>query len=542
MSCFRDVRRGSDTMDEPIYNFGVEIGDSVPDERYVVAWPIRAWRCYIPENLSTQGNVLERLYLSLIENGLPNVKGFLVKKLQFNPELVDVIDEKCRDNGYIDKRYKDGLHLSKEGKELITDRDPRLADYEKSENSIKVYMFQDAVTGRVVPCFDRKELPDYYEKIEQCLRIPYSAQYRRPKVAEINNELRTWLRLVRDERTDFASSVPDEYTDADAFTDEVAWEDIDENGEIASNESPKDPVGKSEQNIDVDYITVFDDRPELYYAKAYLRINRDDPAQTEILSPFGYSTNLWFTNRFRRIRLSDTDIDNCVAEIIKDRTNILSMEYAFNNDYNIELFNVFPWISNDNEYKDIKKAIIDLKKSHDRIISGEDDTSNFQSAMRRATEMAINLVLKKNSQLVDVVNRCSDEWDYKGHIDNLWNASRIDDKTKRAYRSTKIYQNMKSQMFFIEKQNKYSFGTRDAAAVLLLNADFNSNQKAVQLLFDDAEIFFRLNEIAEEGNKSNHGGAGFANNIYSEVEAEHYYVQYEKIVRSLFNHFLSKEK
>lgn len=441
-----------------MYDFGANTKSVGANERKAFAWPVAVWSCYIPESESQNINILEHLILQLVSKGYKEPKTTLCAKVGFNKELVQASLESCSDKGYFDRRYTE-LTLSEEGKKMLGKYDnPYSADLEMSKKSKKVYMIQDLITKSVIPVFDIEKLPQFYIEDDSALEIHYeNFTGKKPRIASQKTAMRYWAKLCQNKRkglvggtnTIDVSNSPKKtelVEDFIPFEDEVDWESVQDDGSIQDNKvktlaDKETELEQQKQETNMKNLTIIDDSPEVYWARGYIAINRNAPDEVIIISPFGEGLDNWFRTVINRLRTCDSDLEEELQLFLMVKKDELKDTIAFGNDLDIALFNEFPYICNDPEYKAVKATIKRLTVSKTRFQKGEDDTLNYAQALRTAYEASFRLVVKKNPYLFDAKKLEYD--DYKKNLYMLVHSySFLNHDVYREYSGNNIYKNM----------------------------------------------------------------------------------------------------
>lgn len=530
-----------------MYDFGADTKSVSANERRPFAWPVAIWSCYIPENESQDINILEHLILQLVNKGYKEPKAILCTKVGFNKELVEASLESCMDKGYFDRRYSE-ITLSEDGKKMLGKYDnPYSADWETSKKSKKVYMIQDLVTKSVIPIFNIEKLPQFYTEDDSAIEIHYdNFTGKKPRSASQKTAMRYWARLCHNKRKGLISgsntidvSLPPEKAESVdefiPFEDEVDWETL----STAVNESEKEvktladkeaEIEEQKQETNIKNLTIMDDSPEIYWARGFIAINRNAPDEIMIISPFGESLDDWFRTVINRLRTCDSGFEEELQLFLMVKRDELKDTIAFGNDGDIALFNEYPLVCNDVEYKTLKKAIKELTNSKKRFEAGEDDTINFARNLRTAYEATLKAVIGENTDLLKYKSLSYDE--YKDNLRILVNTYHfLTDEIFERYKYFEIYDNIRRINF--EKDKGYS---KSLMALLLLDAWENKDGKAMDLLRNIPT--YPLDVIKEDMNDASHAGKKMADMSYSLKKASDLYGEFETNFRALFNRFM----
>lgn len=539
-----------------MYDFGADYRGISANERRAFAWPIAVWSCYIPESDTQDLNILEHLILQLINNEFTDPKAILCGQVGFNKDLVEAALDACRDKGYFDRRYKK-LTLSNDGKSMLDAFDnPYAADLITSRKSKKIYMIQDLVTKSVIPVFDINKLPQFYYEDENAIVVNYDNYFgKKPRSASIKTALRYWARLCYNRRngvlsesnTIEVSEAPEELGEVEdfiPFEDEVDWENILEDGTVQKEEL-RTLSDKENETLEikaaesVNNITIMDDLPEQYWARGFIAINKIAPDEVLIISPFGERLNDWFRTVINRLRTCNSDFEDELQLFLIEKKDELRNIIAFGNDLDIALFNEYPYVCNNQEFKAVKTLIERLTESKNRFLNGEDDSITFAQTLGTAYEASIRLVVKKNPYLLE--RKVSDKKEYQNELKMLVSShSFLDDVVYEEYCSGSIYNNMR----YASADNGSTTGYM---GLILIDAWKNRTGKSMELIRNNPEFILRIKEITsnlntrkEKGirNIASHGGDEIADLKLSMAAVISQYEEFEKYFRVLYNLFM----
>lgn len=539
-----------------MYDFGADTKSVSANERKAFAWPVAVWSCYIPENESQDINILEHLILQLVNKGYKEPKSILCAKVGFNKDLVEASLESCLDKDYFDRRYTE-LTLSEDGKKILGKFDnPYSADLEASKKSKKVYMIQDLVTKSVIPVFNIKKLPQFYTEDDSVLVIHYdNFTGKKPRIASQKTAMKYWAKLCQNMRKGLVSGAntidisqsPEKAESIEEFIpfeDEVDWESVQDEGSVQEREvkTLADKEAEIEQQkleTNIEKLTIIDDSPEVYWARGYIAIDRNAPDEVIIISPFGESLNDWFRTVMNRLRTCDSDLEEELQLFLMVKKEELKDTIAFGNDLDIALFDEFPYICNDPEYRAVKTTINRLTVSKTRFQKGEDDTLNYAQALRTAYEASFRLVVKKNPYLFDGKELEYD--DYKNNLDMLVHSySFLNHDVYREYSGYNIYKNM-------TQANEDEGYATAFLAMFLMDAWKDRNGKSMDLLRNMPGLPMRIKELTSNlrgrdrkgaGNTASHGSDEIAELKFTEHKALQQYLEFEDIFRAIYNRFM----
>lgn len=541
-----------------MYDFGSNTRNVSVNERKAFAWPVAVWTCYIPESEIQQLNILEHLILELVNKGYADITKVLCNDVGFSKELVEAAIAKCTNLEYFDQRYKT-LTLSKEGKKLLNKfSNPYRSDLEVSKKNKKIYMIQDMVTKSIVPVFDITKLPDFYVEDENALKIKLEDySNKKPRSAAIKTAIRYWGRLCINRRKGFMSNnntidmteqqlekAP--LDDFIPFEDEVEWESIYDDGssnEDSAVQTLADKEQEEQKEIkqkEVEKITILDDTPEKYFARGYIAINRNSPDEIIVISPFGDRMDDWFRTVINRMRTCNSDFEDEIQLFLMLKKEELKEDVAFGNDLNIDLFNEFPFICNDQEFKAVKKTISRLTVCKNRFENGEDESINFAQSLRTAYEAGLRLMVKKN----DYLFKCK-ELEYDQYKENLRMLVKsypfLEDNVYSEYSSFNMYKNM------ISTSSEDGYATA-FFALILMDAWNDKSGKSMDLLRNIPRLPIRLKELTSnlkkkkgDGTAASHGGDAIADIKFTEKIVIQQYEEFQNVLRAIYNRFMEEK-
>lgn len=539
------MRKGG-IMNTKIYDFGVDSQASQnSDAAKVIAWPIEAWCCFVPDNITTDLNIIEKLILSLIDSRIvsseSDVREILCNKIGLDAELVKNVFKSCQDDkGYISKRDS-VLKLNQSGKNLLDVANNGISlDMEFSEEKQKVYMFKDLVTNTIVPFFGCKEIPSLndYEPMndENVISLKASGKTETPRTAAITNAVLQWGRI----RTRMKSGDDDGHNTLSYESKPlIDVEDAIADGFDFDTEFENSKAQKANhnyiQNSNIEFLTIYDDKPQRFNAKAYITFNCNNPDEVKVLSPFDAALNEWFAKILDRARKIDSNLDEEIKKYISEQRKDFQDKIAFDNPGDIQLFNKFPPLCNDVEkYGDLKTAIIGLTKDLKRFEQGEDETDNFKINMRVAIEVLFRTVVKRNPEVFENRSRYARFNDYNSDLNSYVIVNSLSDDLVRVYQNDAVFRNMKSCR---EISNGH---TKDYIAMMMLYAFKNPNSKIDTFIKDYSNIITDAYNLTNMGNRRAHGI--YDGKSLSFNEAKKLYAQYEAMVKSLYEELIKEEK
>lgn len=563
-------------MSVRLYDLGVENTEHQREKVKMFAWPVAAWKCYIPNSLSPDVNILEKMVLMLVSRGLAETKGdiraILCDQIGMNSELVKNVIDTCTEK-YMDKRHSK-LVLNENAKKTLASVEGGISlKADPSESMKSVYLFEDLISRRVIPCFNIAELPTEYLLADDgdyvCIGLNALGDYstQQPKTAIINDAIRKWARVRRElqsgeseetvrvnvEEPEILSNIEvlesDDEFEVDIPEDEITIETTKADGTKS--------VDFTLQRDEIARIAIYDDRPTKIFVKGYFAFDPDYPDEAEILSPFGPAYDEWFRKIIRH-HLSEDENFRTELQLFRDDTiEQLKGKIAFKNDLEIALFDEFPLICNDHSrFGSLKKAIEDLAKSHSKMIHGENEEKHFAGDLRTATEVLFKCAVKENPVLLQADSILGKGCPYPNPTngrevkDNQrWRKSRYDILLARLasqigmdhdilykFKSPKIFDNLEND--FRNKTNLDRSGnTKDLLAMIMVYSAENSKSKYWQFIKDFNNYLGITYSLTGLGNGALHS----ASVSITLQQAEQYYAQYEMIVRSVYSCFLEVE-
>lgn len=521
-----------------LYNFGADVRSRKPETLKALSWPVYAWACYIPENLSPNLNILEKLILSLVDKGIAtteaSVHEILVRQLGLNADLLSNVLEVCT-NKYFNKSFKKELVLKEDAKKLLVAIEDGISpEMEMSDSTKKVYLFQDAVTNTVIPCFNIDTLPPEFEgelfDDQNCITLR-DLRYELPKTSAISNAVFQWGRILKKLDTDDQEDSSN--LDLSSTDDEFA--DAREIPPVASDH-PKTLAEAENSKKRIDTITVFDDEPALFQAVAYIAFDPSNLDEVEIISPFGKVFNNWFMKLLNKIRLSNQSIADELSFFLEERKDAFKGQIAYGNDLSIQLFDDYPSICNDVKYADLKKAIQSLYKDITRIKGGEDESTNFAKNLRTAIEVLFRTAIREQPEL-GVLKGSLSSVNKTGGFQQQYNAYLLDLRrlVETNGLSNEIYHRYRGQKIFENMISPWQSNPKDNAALILLYASKHSDSAAMDLVIDFDYIFVEMPDLYRLGTDAVHAGTNYTTMYFSVTEVDQYYLQFENMTRAIFD-------
>ena len=556
-------------MSVRLYDLGVESTEHQREKVKMFAWPIAAWKCYIPNSLSPDVNILEKMVLMLVSRGLAETKGdiraILCDQIGMNSELIKNVIDTCTEK-YMDKRYSK-LVLNENAKKTLASVEGGISlKADPSESMKSVYLFEDLISRRVIPCFNIAELPTDYLLADEgdyvCIGSQSLGEYsiQQPKTAIINDAIRKWARVKRNLQSgDSEETVRVNVEDSEIvlrseeteLDDEVEVDIPEEKITIeASAAYGAKSVDFTLQKDEIARIAIYDDRPTKIFVKGYFAFDPDYPDEAEIISPFGPAYDEWFRKIIRH-HLSEDENFRAELQLFRDDTiEQLKGKVAFKNDLEIALFDEFPLICNDKaRFGLLKKSIEDLSKSLIKLLHGENEAKHFAGDLRIALDVLFKCAVKSNPCLLEADNilalgsqypkpMSADDREktfkwrksrYEILLSQLASKINLDRETLRKYKSTSIFKNLENDFNFKSDLDRTA-NTKDLIAMILVYVTANPSGKMWNFVNDFCNYLGIAYDMTLLGNGALHSG----NANVSETQANTYYAQFEMIVRIVY--------
>lgn len=558
-------------MSVKLYDLGVEDVEHQREKVKMFAWPIAAWKCYIPESLSPDVNILEKMVLMLVSRRLAETKGdirvILCDQLGMNSELVKNVINTCIEK-YMDKRHSK-LALNENAKKILKSVEQGISlKADPSESMKSVYLFEDLISRRVLPCFNIVELPTEYSQAEDgdyiCIGSEALGEYsiRQPKTAIINDAIRKWARVRHD--IQFGESKGTARFNVEETEIVPNGEDLWHDDEIESDisEEGNSKIIKVDGSKSRDYplqneiarIAIYDDRPTKIFAKGYFAFDPDYPDEAEIMSPFGPIYDEWFRKIIRH-HLSEDETFKMELQLFRDDTiEKLKNKVAFKNDLEIALFDDFPLICNDKDrFGLLKKSIEDLSKSFNKLLHGENEAKHFAGDLRTALDVLFKCAVKSNPCLFEADNilaldsqcpkpvsaddrKSTFSWRksrYETLLSQLASRINLDRETLQKYKRIGIFKNLEKD-FNSKPDIDRTANTKDLIAMILIYGAANPSGTVGDFVKEFCNYLGIAYDMTLLGNGAIHSG----NAEISEKQANTYYAQFEMIVRIVYEGLL----
>jgi len=534
-----------------LFNLGASVSDSKPEERKIIAWPLAPWKCLVPDDISPNINALEKLVLSLVDQQIAtserDIELLLCCQLSFDSDLVAHVLSGCRDKNYLDKNNTTEMKLTEKAEAILHNQEELMEDSSFSVAENKVYLFQDMVTNTIVPCFDIRSFDDSLQEsfddvidISSFLNAPqrFSKVGRHPGAAAMNNAIRQWRRIQQlqadsepaEPGTINTATLPHEETD-NMFADNVAT--------LSGAEQSYNPLRIEETTR----ITIWSDKSYICKAIAYLAVNRNDPSQIEVFSPFGELYNNWFARIVDRLRVISKQFDEELKLFSEIKREELKDRIAFGNEEQIMLLNEFPAVCNNTRYAGLKKCIIDLYKDVRRITSGEDDTKHFDADLRTAIERLFKDAIYANPifcEIKDKIFRYPEPQRYGAYCNMMQSATtkyKLGNDTHYVYSSRGICANL---MDLLKKGPNDKCHMKECIALIILYANEDNNSCAARYVSDYGSYLIKLYDWYGMGSNATHLDDRYHGKQYSVEQCGKLFDEFSAIFRNVFTYLIEE--
>ena len=306
------------------------IGEFENKKVCTIAWPFVRYEALIPEQI--KGDLFVWLYLSLFtykneQNNLAKNSYSLAVKEEVKKILADkfgkIIDAQTLDK-IIANAENDYVVMDDERSSLKAEVFGFLETYEElfSDKLQLRYIFQDGITGEVVPDFsdsfdlDKKEAG----KKDVDKKFTENKNLKKPSKGAIKKAFKAFQLLLKGQIV-VEDKLDEELIDDspfDEFDDEDRQEFFDtlEENDIFESEEKTEKT-KKRINIDNYAIRYYDAPSRIYYLKIDLWINKN---QIFAYSPFDPSTDQWLNRSIVKARNINPEIDEYFKEIERTYT------------------------------------------------------------------------------------------------------------------------------------------------------------------------------------------------------------------------------
>lgn len=501
-------------------------------QRKKIAWPIYAWKCILPIEMSKDIDILQKLLLSSTRIG--NIEqNFLVEKFGFSKDLLQAVKEKCINEGYLTKQGE----LTDIGQKKVSNKNFYSSDLNNASRCEKIYLLKDAISGDVIPNFSIENIPRWSEDEQGKLVLPQNyINRKKPSILDITTGLKTCHRLNK-VRKDHQQAYATENVEICGYEfddeEEVDWTNINDEGDIEVKKENKveDNEEENKKNKIIN-IKIWDNTPELIYVDSYIYIDPDKPNEWRVRSPLGRDEDAWFTSRLRAETYKNLDLKEEIDFFVDITREELKDKYAFDNYYKIELFNQFPKIANYPEFKYLKEEIESVKRVEVRIKGGDEDYDTLFLRCQKALECLFGLCISKIENRFDVVRNINKD-DFKYQVNSI--ASEIGVNVPQNYLSFQICKSL----FYVPKLKSGSI--KDRALFMLYDAYYNENSNALYILKDMPEFYENINLIANNRNNTSHFNHISKEETDFDKEVDQVLHCFDALITVLFSHYFRGE-
>lgn len=501
------------------FNYEQEKKHSIP-----LAWPVKVYKCLIPADVSKEVNILEELILKLIKNVFTErniLKNFLKCEIALDEKLINNVISDCEDKGLI--AVKDSkISLSPKGKETLANLESQIVDLTKCNMLKKVVVFQDLVSGRVIPCFSKDQPPVNFEKAEgnsEWLILP-KKQTNPIKIKNIKNAILYWDKIYKAMRTGESTKKIDiDVSEGDLFDIKT----------IA-------PI-QEDSYIEIDKgFEIIDNKPEEMYIKALMYTDEVNCLTPKIESPFGESLNSWFEQVFMLELAMTHEIKEMIELFIEESKEEFKDKIAFENKENIELFDEFPIICNDEKYESLKQIIERVYITKNQVVEKGQDVGIVLSALRIFGAEIVRVMLKSIHNIESIYNMYVGDNGVKKYRSNLEYVF----CTNNGLESCEYFAHNEDLFNHIQdiikrKKEKDDIEIKPGLILLLLYSVNYPDCKITQFIRDYPNIIVELKDISFDGNSGAHKAITKIdqNKVFRKIP------EYMNIVRVVFSQYIN---
>lgn len=344
-------------------------------------------------------DILQQLVLSIAELnseddfGLSTTPFDKLKKIGFPKDLVDCVAQVMIDNNIVDSS-------GKPNKQKIN----QAAEDDISKSAV-VYVFKDAsqVGNGIIPDFSIENYQSKNLKNEQeenfflVETTKNSSSKLETSPVELMHAIKIFIKNSQSQDSEILVDENNEtFDEAEFEDDETSWQ--------VENNLPTinaDIYQKNSYSLhELKNIEPYNDQSNLIYFEASIYFDVDSPDRIYMKAPSIFSNKLdsWFDKLFLRLQQNDKNLKKFVDNFFDRAMDEAKKNYAFNNELNIELFNQYPIISNDEKYANLKKEIENMKRAENRILfKNEMDYDTFYMRCNCVLECIIKIVVKRLS-------------------------------------------------------------------------------------------------------------------------------------------------
>ena len=366
-----------------------------------------------------------------------------------------------------------------------------------------VYIFRDALTGDIIPNFQVKELPRE-EKREYDYIFEENSDFRhqKPSFIEIGQaaKIRKQLnRMAENLQKDYANKEleANQFSELDeSMFEEIDWTLMNDDGEmtLAEKEEVEQKSAKNANQASV--MKIVSQTSDTIYVEANIYVDPDFPNRVAVTSPFGYHEDDWFTKHlFMRMKKSSS-LYEMVEFFEEEAKEELKDKYPLNNHLNIELFNKYPFIANDEKWDNIRSHIEATTRAYNRLLDGHEDYDTFYLRSQRTLEGLLKYCLEQLPNKREVMKDVSKIT----FIENIKQVSReLGIEIPSNYYQNEFYSRL------LRVANNGGISSKDRALFLAFDAFFNE-EKTPSLLFlkNVPDFYRRVNLITNTRNQFAH--------------------------------------
>lgn len=517
----------------------------------MVSWPFYYWVGLIDASEIDEMDPLQELILNLIASNKYK-KSELSRILGISKEVLSAVEEKCITQGYLDPKKR----LTKDCAKRINATNYYEKDLEGADKAKKVIVFQDAISGDIVPFFDLERINNLYHSDKEAFVLNSKTEAsRRPTFIDLGIGIKSLNRLdklytqyeqvygnqVEDiKQEDIIESLIQIELDED---DEVFWEDeikesiIEMPSENRNNQYDEriEPQKNSKFNPLKDEssrLIIKSTEPQSINLAAYIYIHPDNIDEYFVRSPFGRKTDAWFLNKMRKEYSRNDELKMEIDLLRESLIEKYKDLYTFNNINNIDLLDKLPKLANYEKYVSVKKELVGVHNAYNRIFEGHEDYDTYFTRVQRTLECLLNLLVK---DMYDWQQLCQNVYypEYYNQIEQISNKLGIDVPNK--LKSKSMCKNIN------DLRHPNSGAIKDRSMMFLLEAYYNKEKAFLSLCKQIPDFFEKIILIADTRNKHAH---------YSELDLtrEHYLDRvrqindaFQEIILALFNYYVEEK-
>lgn len=515
-----------------------------------VSWPFYYWVGIIDASEVDEMDPLQELILKLIGSNKYK-RSELSRVLGISKEVLSSVEEKCITQGYLDSKKR----LTKDCAKKINATNYYEKDLEIGDNGKKVIVFQDAISGDIVPFFDLERINNlYYSATEAFVLNPKTEVSKRPTFIDLGIGIKTLKRLdklyshyeqeygnqVEDtKQEDIIESLIQIEFDED---DEVLWKDELKESSIkmqSENNNHHGVKNETQKTAKFDLhkdqssrLIIKSTEPQSITIIAYIYIHPDNIDEYFVRSPFGRKTDAWFLNKLRKEYYRNDELKmeiDILRESLIDKYKDL---YTFNNINNIDLLNKLPKLANYEKYANVKKELVGVHNAYNRIFEGHEDYDTYFTRVQITLECLLNLLVKDMDGWQQL---CQNVYppEYYNQIEQMSNKLGIDVPSR--LKNISICKNINKLRF----QN--SGAIKDRSMMFLLDAFYNKDVAFISLCKQIPDFFEKIILIADIRNDHAHYSE---NNLTREDYLDKVKMindDFQKIIIAIFNYYVEEK-